>query len=471
MLLAHVQRVGPSSWGYVHEGLADRFSAKECRERWFNKVDPSLDFGPWSSEEDQLLLDLVKKLGKKWAKLKGDLSGRSANMCKIRWHEIQLSKSKRMKKRSRSTMSHSSGGPDDLYGDEQREEEEEFDEMESKKIARRRKSNNAALENGEEEYNEGDFGENDGEEDEEFVLDAKRMRSSLPPRPQIHQSLNQNQNRYQNHRNGPSETNSSSEDGQHRVEFQDGLDFVHRVLTPYQGHVASFATSPFLAFQSATLTPISMHHSPGIMRASQHATNLFAQRNLFSPSSVPEMTPVRPGDMRDFLPSPSMALFFQTPAKPDPMMPSFLTPQQREHPSVTKAVGTGPRPNIVPVNQQLRRQLDAINQKMRDTQNKPLPSPSNNASNVPQTPLASLPPVTLFDGLGSTHPATEALDLLRRSDKMAIFAMAKAFLSKRKLEAQACHELMHSVAAAAFEERGPQSALNEIFSPISQKME
>ena len=61
--------------------------------------------------------------------------------------------------------------------------------------------------------------------------------------------------------------------------------------------------------------------------------------------------------------------------------------------------------------------------------------------------------------------------MIRRSDKLALFNLAKQYIANCKLEAEAREELMHTVAAAAVEERGPQSAIAEIFSPISQAME
>lgn len=41
-------------------------SAKQCRERWVEYLDPSIDFSPFSEEEDQLILDMQSKHGNKW---------------------------------------------------------------------------------------------------------------------------------------------------------------------------------------------------------------------------------------------------------------------------------------------------------------------------------------------------------------------------------------------------------------------
>jgi hypothetical protein len=42
---------------------------KQCRERWYNKLDPSLNRRPWTLEEDLQLFDLLKEHGSKWAKM------------------------------------------------------------------------------------------------------------------------------------------------------------------------------------------------------------------------------------------------------------------------------------------------------------------------------------------------------------------------------------------------------------------
>jgi hypothetical protein len=42
--------------------------------------------GPWSREEDSLLVSLVESLGPKWTEISSSFSGRSANAIKNRYH-------------------------------------------------------------------------------------------------------------------------------------------------------------------------------------------------------------------------------------------------------------------------------------------------------------------------------------------------------------------------------------------------
>ncbi len=41
-------------------------SSRNCRERWFNHIDPSI-VKSWSTEEDLILLRSIKSDGKKWS--------------------------------------------------------------------------------------------------------------------------------------------------------------------------------------------------------------------------------------------------------------------------------------------------------------------------------------------------------------------------------------------------------------------
>ena len=55
--------------------------------RWQKVVNPSLIKGPWTPEEDQLVLLLVEKNGpQKWTSIAENLPGRIGKQCRERWH-------------------------------------------------------------------------------------------------------------------------------------------------------------------------------------------------------------------------------------------------------------------------------------------------------------------------------------------------------------------------------------------------
>lgn len=49
---------------------------KQCRERYTNYLKEGLNVGPWSKEEDQLLLTMHARIGNKWAEIARHLKGK-----------------------------------------------------------------------------------------------------------------------------------------------------------------------------------------------------------------------------------------------------------------------------------------------------------------------------------------------------------------------------------------------------------
>lgn len=41
-------------------------SGKQIRERWFNILNPNINKGKWSEDEEKLLFQLYQKYGPKW---------------------------------------------------------------------------------------------------------------------------------------------------------------------------------------------------------------------------------------------------------------------------------------------------------------------------------------------------------------------------------------------------------------------
>lgn len=48
---------------------------KQCRERYLNHLDPTLRHGPWTEEEEQLLLSLHARLNNQWAEIARQIPG------------------------------------------------------------------------------------------------------------------------------------------------------------------------------------------------------------------------------------------------------------------------------------------------------------------------------------------------------------------------------------------------------------
>lgn len=67
-------------WNEISSYLPGR-SEVQCRARWKNHLQPDLVKGPWTKEEDELVIDLVKRHGpRKWAYIAKHLKGRLKNV-------------------------------------------------------------------------------------------------------------------------------------------------------------------------------------------------------------------------------------------------------------------------------------------------------------------------------------------------------------------------------------------------------
>lgn len=76
---------GPKNWNYISQLLPDR-TPKQCRERWHNHLDPHINKGPWTLEEDRLLALKQNEFGNKWADIAKFLPGRTDTLIKNRWN-------------------------------------------------------------------------------------------------------------------------------------------------------------------------------------------------------------------------------------------------------------------------------------------------------------------------------------------------------------------------------------------------
>ncbi|KAG7377882.1 hypothetical protein PHYPSEUDO_010886 [Phytophthora pseudosyringae] len=86
-LLKELVAEGRKNWGQVATRIPGRTS-KQCRERWYNHLDPSIIRGEYSTEEDRMILDAQARLGNRWSAIAAMLPGRTEDAVKIRWKSL-----------------------------------------------------------------------------------------------------------------------------------------------------------------------------------------------------------------------------------------------------------------------------------------------------------------------------------------------------------------------------------------------
>ncbi|XP_048205411.1 myb-related protein B isoform X2 [Perognathus longimembris pacificus] len=86
LLKALVRQFGQQDWKFLASHIPNR-TDQQCQYRWLRVLNPDLVKGPWTKEEDEKVIELVKKYGTKhWTLIAKHLKGRLGKQCRERWH-------------------------------------------------------------------------------------------------------------------------------------------------------------------------------------------------------------------------------------------------------------------------------------------------------------------------------------------------------------------------------------------------
>ncbi|OHT05631.1 hypothetical protein TRFO_26508 [Tritrichomonas foetus] len=101
VLKSLVTRLGTNDWQTISHQMGGR-NARQCRDRWQNYLCPDVVNGPWSDEEEELLVQKFQELGPSWKQIASFFPTRTDINIKSRWHlrERRIKKEELQKKKA-----------------------------------------------------------------------------------------------------------------------------------------------------------------------------------------------------------------------------------------------------------------------------------------------------------------------------------------------------------------------------------
>ncbi|EAY19945.1 Myb-like DNA-binding domain containing protein [Trichomonas vaginalis G3] len=109
-LLFAIHKFGLNNWQKIAEFVGNNRSKTQCSQRWFRVLDPRIKKGPWTEEEESLLIHLVQRYGlKSWKQIAEHMEQRTDTQC--RYHYNLLPENRKVQFKSEEQESPSEEQP------------------------------------------------------------------------------------------------------------------------------------------------------------------------------------------------------------------------------------------------------------------------------------------------------------------------------------------------------------------------